>query len=165
MLIMDAARQAAEEILEKHWDGTFPVNPVDIANQLEIDVKSARFKDAATSGAIIATDANDVAIYFAKDDPVVRQVFTIAHEIGHFSERRAADDVEFSFVEKRHPSHYDLHEFYADEFAGNLLMPTRDFCSLWRNGKKVRDLASYFGVSDVAVRKRLERLRKYGELE
>jgi Zn-dependent peptidase ImmA (M78 family) len=164
MLIMDAARQAAEDVLDEHWDGTFPVNPVDIANRLDIEVKSARFKDAATSGAIIATDVSDVAIYFAEDDPFVRQIFTIAHEIGHFSERRAVSDEEFSFVEKRHPSSYDLHEFYADEFAGNLLMPTREFCTLWNGGKKVQDLAKYFGVSGEAVRKRLERLRKYGEL-
>jgi Zn-dependent peptidase ImmA (M78 family) len=164
MLVMQAARLAAEELLAEHWDGEYPVDPVDLARSLGIDVKSAQFKDPSTSGAIIASNQNDVSIYFAEEDPFPRQIFTVAHELGHFHERQAAKDDEFSFVEKRHPSRYDLHEFYADEFAGNLLMPSEPFCALWDSGARVAELAEYFGVSAPAVRKRVERLRKYGQI-
>lgn len=165
MLVKDAARLAAAKLLAERWDGSFPVDPVELADRLDIEVKSAIFKDPDTSGAIIAQSSDDVTIYFARDDDHGRQTFTVAHELGHYFDRQAADDPEFSFVETRHPDNYTLHEFYADEFAGNLLMPTAAFCDLWDQGLGIRNLADYFGVTSSAVRKRLDRLRKYGDVK
>jgi len=164
MLAMEAARLAAGGLLARGWDGTYPVDPVALAEDLGIKVKSAVFKDPNTSGAIIAENADDITIYFAQDDDFARQLFTVAHELGHYLERVQAGDPEFSFVEKRHSEHYDLHEFYADEFAGNLLMPTGQFKALWTSGASIADISRYFSVSMKAVRKRLDRLRKLGEI-
>lgn len=164
MLVMDAAQEAAERVLRADWDGTFPVDPIAIARRFGIEVKKARFRDPDTSGAIIANGKDDVTIFFAEDDSYPRQTFTVAHELGHYFERRGADDDAYSFVEKRHSSNYDLHEFFADEFAGNLLMPTGLMCQLWAEGRTVGQLADLFSVSTAAVRKRIDRLRKTGKI-
>lgn len=90
--------------------------------------------------------------------PVAR--FTLAHELGHYVERvDVSDDNDFSFVEKREPGQYDLHEFYADEFAGALLMPEQPFMTMLDEGKSLIEIAARFGVSLDAARKRRERLR------
>ena len=59
---------------------------------------------------------------------------------------------------------YDLHEFYADEFAGELLMPCEPFIEAWQNDPSFKSLARRFGVSERAVAKRINRLRKTGDL-
>lgn len=41
---------------------------------------------------------------------------------------------------------YDLHEFYADEFACSLLMPVAEFLIRVEQGWKPMKLAKHFGV-------------------
>ena len=62
--------------------------------------------------------------------------------------------------ESETPGRYNLHEFYADEFAGALLMPERQFMRMLENGDSLIDIAARFGVSLDAARKRKERLEK-----
>jgi Zn-dependent peptidase ImmA (M78 family) len=164
VLVTDAAREAAATVLEDVWKLGFPVDPIAIAERLGMRVEAASFIDEDMAGAIIAKGPEDVTLLYAEGDILGRQVFTVAHELGHYFERLAKEDEEFSFVEKRHPEQYDLHEFFADEFAGNLLMPEPVFAQLWRDGLSVRDLARYFGVTQSAAQKRAERLKKYGAL-
>lgn len=71
-----------------------------------------------------------------------------------------SDDNDFSFVEKREPGQYDLHEFYADEFAGALLMPEQPFMKMLDENVSLIEIAARFGVSLDAARKRRERLRR-----
>ena len=90
----------------------------------------------------------------------MRRRFTFAHELGHYIERTTlANDNDFAFKDGRSEK-YDLHEFYADEFAGALLMPEDDFLKMQQEGKSLVDMAAKFGVSLSAVRKRRERLAK-----
>lgn len=162
MLMKDAARRDAEWLLREHWDGTFPVDPVAIAEELGIEVIFGTLREG-TSGAIIA-EGEDVQILISEDDPMGRQTFTCAHELGHYQERRRARDPEYSFEDTRRPGEYDLHEFYADEFAGNLLMPERRFLDVYAHNIDERTLAAYFAVSPTAVRKRIARLSREGKL-
>lgn len=161
MLVKDAARRAADDVRKTYWDGSFPVNPVTIAERMNATVKFAQFQNPDLSGAIVAED-EAITILIAETEPIERQTFTCAHEIGHLMERRQAGDKEYSFVEARSSRSYDLHEFYADEFAGNLLMPEKKFADLYRAGAGISGLADYFMVSRTAVGHRLERLRRYG---
>jgi len=163
LLVKDEAQIAAKQILETKWNGTFPVDPVKIAGSLGIDVKTATFRDAGTSGAIIANSPQDVTIYVAASESLPRQTFTCAHEIGHFIERGTAKDPEYSFVENRTTS-YDLHEFFADEFAGNLLMPEKQFVALWKSEASLSTIANFFAVSYGATEHRLKRLRRERKL-
>ncbi|WP_025157550.1 ImmA/IrrE family metallo-endopeptidase [Leifsonia aquatica] len=162
MLVKDAARIAAENALAEHWNGKFPVDPVAIAEGFDITVWLDALDDDI-SGAIVA-DGEKVQIFLAEDEPFERQTFTCAHEIGHYLERTAARDDDYSFKDTRSPHGYDLHEFYADEFAGNLLMPAEKFVELYEQGMSTSLLADFFGVSRPAVRKRVERLRNDGRL-
>lgn len=158
MLVKEAAKQAAEEVLAEHWDGsTFPVDPFAIAEELGMKVIVSSLRPEL-SGAIIATP-DDVTILVEESDNFGRQTFTCAHELGHYFERKQAGDEEYSFVEERLPGKYDLHEFYADEFAANLLMPAADFRSELKAHGSDYLAAAKFGVNPAAVRKRRERLR------
>lgn len=155
MLVKVAARLAAAQVLKDYWDGTFPVNPVEIAESKNIDVEFESLRPGV-SGAIVATPFA-TTILIDRDENYGRQMFTCAHELGHYEERMANDDEEFSFVEQRSKK-YDLHEFYADEFAGNLLMPEADFRKQVSEGCSEYMMAARYGVTPAAISKRKERL-------
>jgi len=157
MLVRDAARQAAEETLRTYWDGTYPVDPFEIARRMGLTVKVTALRPDI-SGAIVAEGRDDVTILVDPGDNYGRMAFTCAHELGHFKEREAKDDPEYSFVELRSGGRYDLHEFYADEFAGNLLMPEEPFRREIRMHGSDRLTAATFAVTPAAVRKRRQRL-------
>ncbi|CAB0492490.1 hypothetical protein BGK38_06585 [Corynebacterium diphtheriae] len=114
------------------------------------------------SGIIIQENGQSPEIFINELEHPMRQRFTLAHELGHLVERMfVADDPEYSFVDTRitKPGQYDLHEFFADEFAGELLMPADKFLSVY-NGKGEFAASAEFGVSVPAVRRRIQRLEK-----
>ena len=79
--------------------------------------------------------------------------------MGHLVDRlELANDDEYSFVDHRQPGNYDLHEFFADEFAGELLMPAEEMLKLREEKIPEAVVADTFGVSISAVRKRYQRL-------
>ena len=66
--------------------------------------------------------------FIDKEEPGVRQCFILAHELGHFIERTViAKGDEYGFEESRMygcgENDYFPHEFFADKFAGAILMP------------------------------------------
>lgn len=112
------------------------------------------------SGLILKHELDDPEIFVNSQEPIERQRFTLAHEIGHLIERsEVACDRDFSFVDYRKNGRYDLHEFFADEFAGELLMPADKFLKVHKDEGDY-GTAVAFGVSVPAVRKRAERLAK-----
>jgi Zn-dependent peptidase ImmA (M78 family) len=158
LLIKDMAKRDAEDVLRTHWDGTFPVDPFSIAESMGIRAGRMQLDDD-TSGLIIARQETQSQIWVEARDTEPRQRFTCAHEIGHFVERSQMQrDLTrgFSFVDKR-TSKRDAHEFYADEFAGNLLMPERRVRQLDGHMSLIR-MAAYFDVSVPAMEVRLRRL-------
>ena len=134
----------------------------DICDALGIAVWEANLP-TGLSGMIVKEEGRDAEIFVAERDPQARQRFTIAHELGHFIERTAvAQDAEFSFRDDR-STKYTLHEFFADEFAGALLMPNPGF---ERDAATMGNiaLATKYGVSPAAVEKRRQRLAKNPEV-
>ncbi|PMC64562.1 hypothetical protein CJ203_04380 [Corynebacterium tuscaniense] len=116
--------------------------------------------DPDLSGFIIKEEDTDPRIYINAAEPLHRQRFTLAHEIGHLVERQSvAGDQDYSFTDYRSNAGYDLHEFFADEFAGELLMPAEPFIQSLQRGGKV-GASVEFNVSIPAVQKRIERLIK-----
>jgi len=156
MLVKDAAAIAAKEFLNEYWDGSFPVDPVSIARSLGIDVQITSLLPGI-SGAIVSQEGS-ASILIEEADTYGRQMFTCAHEIGHFQERKAQNDLDYSFVERR-TSKYDLHELYADVFAANLLMPEDEFRAQWARTGSEYLVAGFFGVSPSAALARKERLK------
>ncbi|WP_182359588.1 ImmA/IrrE family metallo-endopeptidase [Tomitella gaofuii] len=161
MLIKDAARQAAEAALDTYLPRKFPVDPFSIAREMDIDVQFAPLDDD-TSGMIISEEGKRPRILLEITDAPTRQRFTCAHEIGHYVERtnRINAPRKFAFVDRRVPRHRDAHEFYADEFAGNLLMPANEVIRMADEGVHPIAMAEHFDVSLPAMRVRLKILGK-----
>lgn len=156
MLVKDKARLDAREVLGETWAAGFPVDPERIASQLGIVVRRIPLEDGV-SGMLQAEPGFDPEIFVNSNDTRQRQQFTIAHELGHYYERAKSGETDFNYIDYRGTT-YDLHEFYADEFAGALLMPITELDRLKGAGSNIADLARHFGVSIAAVQKRLERL-------
>lgn len=158
-LVWQDARMSAKNILDRYWDGQYPVKVSAISRQMGVATYRAVLPDGL-SGMIIKEKGSEPRSYADANEPDSRRRFTFAHELGHYVERTTlADDNDFAFKDGRSEK-YDLHEFYADEFAGALLMPEDDFLKMQSEGKSLVDIAAKFGVSLSAVRKRRERLAK-----
>ena len=90
--------------------------------------------------------------------PVVRQRYTLGHELGHYLNHRGSkksleDSVFFRSSQK------SSMEYMADQFAARLLMPESDINTLLKSGvKTVKEMASEFDVSLEAMKYRLEQL-------
>lgn len=162
LLVYQAARQEAEKILATFGDAlTFPVN-LDIVSNL----MNARMRHdnqmGDMSGMIVKNPGVPAEILVNSFDHRTRRRFTWAHELGHLAERTTlAEDFDYSFVDWRPTSgvgNYTVHEFYADEFAGALLMPAFKVKELKEQGKSTVEMARVFGVSPAAMDMRLHRL-------
>jgi Zn-dependent peptidase ImmA (M78 family) len=90
--------------------------------------------------------------------PIVRQRYTLGHELGHYLNHR---DSMKSFEDSTffRSSQKSSMEYMADQFAARLLMPESDVRALLDNGvKTVKEMASKFDVSLEAMKYRLEQL-------
>lgn len=156
-LVIDRAREDAEATARDFSTlGQFPVNVDAIANGLGIRVEYTFLRDGV-SGMIRSRPPEIPVIYVDATENAARQRFTIAHELGHYIERMNQGQTDFAFIDER-GTKYDLHEFYADEFAGNLLMPADEINVQRRAGRSNVEMAVYFGVSPAAMATRLKRL-------
>lgn len=94
-----------------------------------------------------AVDHTEKKIYINKEDSLQRQLFTVAHEIGHIVLHGATKD----YVDYRDYSS-NPKETEANSFAGNLLMPRSMFQYIWKTTQgNIKELARFFGVSASAV--------------
>lgn len=161
MLLWQKARKDAQNLEETMPDlMSFPRDIDKIVERIGLEVTYAPLK-GTTSGIILKRDKDsDPEIYIDSTEPRVRQRFTLAHELGHYYDRASAHDLEYSFQDKRSPSDYNLREFYADEFAGNLLMPAGEVERLRKRDYSIPGMAAYFGVSGSAMAMRLSRIAK-----
>jgi Zn-dependent peptidase ImmA (M78 family) len=160
--VRDVARQAASEVLRAHTDGTVPVDPYRVAKRLGMKVRRVMFKEDI-SGALVVRRGKTPEVLVSVLDSPQRQRFTCAHEIGHYIERvnRADPELEFGFLDKR-GAKQDAHEYYADEFAGSLLMPEHEVRRLVDAGVSPIEMAGIFDVSIPAMRLRMSKLNLDG---
>lgn len=158
-LVYQEARDQAASILDANWDGHFPVKLAPITAALGA-TKLESHMAAGISGVVVKQTNGSPSIVINRDEPATRQRFTWAHELGHIVERAAvAKDDDYSYIEQR-GAKYDLHEFFADEFAGALLMPPADIARCRATSWTVPQMANHFGVSVPAVYKRIESIDK-----
>lgn len=134
------------ELSEDIFEATVLITP-----ELSPDVSALVDKDTCTPP----------EIYINAREPRSRQRFLLAHSIGHLIERiNIAEKPSFSFLEKRN-NDYDLCEFFADEFAGALLMPEKPLMEVINNTNSHLTAACVFDISIFTVRKRLARIEKH----
>jgi Zn-dependent peptidase ImmA (M78 family) len=103
-----------------------------------------------------AYDSQEKRIYVVDTLPYTRLAFTIAHELGHHILHQESDIYYRSQYFKG--GVVNKKEQEANWFAASLLMPEDVFKAYWNSSKDINRLASYFGVSKMAAKFRLENL-------
>lgn len=153
--------EEAEAILRTHWSpDDIPVDPIRIARKIGIDVYEAQL-GSDVSGLIRKLPFEAAQIFIDVDDPVVRQRFTCAHELGHYIDRAPSDDGEIAFVDHRDSKSAqgsDPNEIFANQFAAALLMPRAKVEEFNTAGYSAARMAGLFKVSLEAMRFRLKGL-------
>lgn len=152
--------QAADRIRRSTWSDVFPVDPVQIARQLGVDVRRAVLRQDI-SGALVKKLGEDPTILLNANDHVNRQRFTCAHELGHFVTRESDPDV-YEYVDLRDTmyssSGRDPEEVFANRFAAHLLMPEAEVRRLAEQGLSATLMARHFKVSQDAMANQLKNL-------
>jgi Zn-dependent peptidase ImmA (M78 family) len=151
---------AAAHLLGRYWDGKLPVDPHRIAAALGVRVVARGGPgdaDYAFSGYFDAA-GEQPQIEYNMSEALVRQRFTLAHELGHFAlghasaPRDTPDNFSTAVV--------DDAERQANQFAAELLMPAEELRILVRSGRfaDLDELASAFRTSKVAMAWRMRSL-------
>lgn len=159
MLIKERAKLDAEN-LRSQLGLSVPVDPFAVAARLGINAIRTVL-DPGTSGMLFGGPEGTTILVDVTEN-TGRQNFTCAHEIGHYVERSNRVTTEsredYAYVDRRGGKR-DAFEFYADEFASNLLMPEGDVQAQWdRNNTTSVALAQRYGVTPAAVNVRLSKL-------
>lgn len=158
MIILEKIESEAEKIISSLNIKELPIPVEDIASKLNIKISRAPSKDF--SGLLIRKDSSAL-IGVNSNEADVRQRFTIAHELGHFTLHPRKD----AFVDYRNNKKEIMRtpaERHADMFAAALLMPRsfleKDFKAISKNGfteSELEKLADKYQVSEDAMRFRL----------
>lgn len=151
----------AAEVLRNYYGNhiPLPVDPVAIANDAGIHVRSSKFGGTYKESVLGYIEKRDgqVCIVVNQDNPPTRRRFTCAHELAHFYLHHDGDELEF--LDLRSTIRTPL-EREADIFAAELLMPERvlrdEHASLLF--PTIEELARRFGVSRQAMQIRLANL-------
>lgn len=149
-MVLDVmTEREANLLLEEVGVSRCPVDPVEIAHHLGLEVMIADFEDDSVSGLL-----RDGIIYANYLEPTYRQRFTMAHEIGHHRLHKTTLDLYRSQDASRTPE-----EREADSFAAALLMPASLLEAAIQKGVvAIDDLAHLFQVSNPSMRIRIRDL-------
>jgi len=122
----------------------FPVG--EVCDKLDLKVEFVKL----TSGKSGYYDSNRKTIFVNDDYPATRNLFTIAHEIGHYVLHEGSQN---RFDEYHQYSSQELiREKEANDFAGELLMPQYKFEQIFEEAKgNIEKIADIFGVSNRAT--------------
>lgn len=99
------------------------------------------------SGSMIVYGQNNFSIYLSNLTSMLRDNFTIAHEIGHFILHSQCGVRPGSFA--RYGS--TRLEWEANWFAAAFLMPKNEFCRICKTNNSNIAIAAHFNVSEQAV--------------
>lgn len=185
--IWQAAQDKAEAVLdvlheqEDDFLGPTDINFICALFNLTVDVRPLN----GSAGFIKRkAKSNNPEIVINANDSKKKQRFTLAHLLGHYLERYEANDNDYGFIEpptskvfaseyvdyhRKNPifapiadrlEKYQLHEFYADEFAMALLLPKSQLNNILDNGMKINEIAKYFDVRKFLVTRRIDRIRQ-----
>lgn len=148
MLAKPEIQQKARELLIKVGIvGEIPVPVERIVEYLGFECHLFE-PDAKTIDIAGAVNHRNKKIFINQSDPPKRQLFTVAHEIGHIILQGDQKD----YIDYRRENSSDTKEKEANYFAGCLLMPDEIFSYQWKllNGD-LNKLSEIFGVSIPAI--------------
>lgn len=135
-----------------------PINLGEILQNFNLSLSIASFKLPNVSGAY---DNSQQTIFIAKTDSPKRQLFTVAHELGHLILNHDRPTDIFYRHQALEFNNQDLtEEKEANFFAAALLMPKELVEKFWQHHSDIELLAAFFGVSRTAAFWRLKNLKK-----
>jgi len=151
------AKEKALEILERFGFDSPPVDPVVVAHELGINVRFVKFnhENKKISGFFYAK-RNE--IFVNEEEDIYRQVFTIAHELGHkllHDEWLKTNDYQVLWRDASLYDADDPKEKEANCFAANLLVP-KAMLKQYYQVANVEELSVLFGVSRQVITFRLK---------
>lgn len=154
-----------QKAMLEQYKSSFPVQVGKLAEELGLTVVSTTDLPKGMSGSISKEDDGYV-IYVNARQPLRRQRFTIAHEIGHYLKHKSYLDQTDEILNPAKKAilrrndegaaaakdtEERRREYAADKFAGDLLMPEETFKDVWFKAQCLKDVADYFGVSEMAA--------------
>ena len=155
---MPSPAQAAKQVLTEHWNGQLPIDPVALAKKMGIIVKPVSGTDYSGKA---YQQGDKRCIEYSDTESILRQRFTIAHELGHHLLSHTDSNHQF----RDDPSKFNINvtipeETQANKFAAELLMPELaiDHFIFNENISSLNELAKKFSVSMVAMQFRLKNL-------
>lgn len=143
------------------------LSPIAIAQGLGIKIVFVTLSEKAFSGAIKKI-GEEVVIFVNEGEDFKRQLFTIAHELGHFFLHNGV--VDKGIVSYRETNWYQKYEgdpiaiqreIEANHFAAQILMPRDTFVKYFTANyykgfqEVVREMAKIFGASENAIKARI----------
>lgn len=162
------AEQKAKEVLEQYDIARPPVPVERLVQDIGARLKFEPF-EGDVSGMLFRR-GEEVVVGVNATHPLVRQRFTIAHELGHYFLHENQGDL---FVDRSARVHWrdansgtatQKQEIEANQFAAALLMPEdmihveAQKCAAFSEDELIATLAERFRVSDAAMRFRLQNL-------
>lgn len=153
---------AAKQLIELTWEHGFPVDPVTIARTIGVDVLETSLPNQV-SGALIKEIGEDAKIVIHHLDSNNRKRFSCSHELGHYVSRVESnnEDKEYEYIDflDHTSSNGDKKDgVFANQFAACLLMPKEKVQELSQSKKSHMAMALFFGVSNEAMKYRLQNL-------
>ncbi|MDO8648818.1 MAG: ImmA/IrrE family metallo-endopeptidase [Candidatus Peregrinibacteria bacterium] len=139
------ARGKAKEIWETLGESKIPVRLQPIITALGIPTRADHLE---IDGVCQTDQRGQFLIMYQEDAPVVRQRFTVAHELAHI----ALEHVSLDGSASSHWSH-KAQEAEANAFANELLMPTMDLKTFLKkkDDKRLIEVARRYWVSTAAA--------------
>lgn len=150
------AKNEALQILSQQGISEPPVNPIEIARNLGVDVHFVTFSDPENRSKVSGFyDAEEDSIYVNEEEYPLRQTFTIAHELGHrVLHRDWAASNDYRMLLRQDGYNDDTREKEANAFAANLLVP-RFMLNSYYNYASPAKLSKLFAVSEPMINNRL----------
>lgn len=143
------ARHDARDFLRMFGPTSYPLDVTALARQAGAEVFIAELGENVYG--MIEGGASGATIYVDRESPRNRRRFTIAHELGHMVSYKDEAEVP-EFVDVRDDEgRGNAEEIYANEFAGELLMPEDKMRDYVDRGFDNFDIASKLDVSAAAV--------------
>lgn len=157
--LLENTEKIAQSVLNRVFKNeiVYPVDVNIIADDFDIPVYSQKLDDNLAGCFISETGKS--AIVINSKDPMTRQRFTLAHELGHFISYKFQEKVGSIFDERGALASLgtDSEEIFANKFAAEILMPKEEFLEQMKkfNGD-INKVSEYFNVSKYAIEIRVK---------
>lgn len=145
----------AQDILVKNDIYKIPVELIELANTLNIEVYEVELENKISGAIRYSKEEDKYTILLNKRDNINRKRFTLAHELGHYfldREVLMSDEINIDILYRS----TDEKERDIDYFAGALLMPKGLVEIMYEDNLSISELAEIFEVSESAMTVRLD---------